>query len=95
MASTTIRSAFRSSSSLHGVTYKKLTTQAKPKSIPSFFNLPKQKPLSQRILRSPVELSCCLDSLLPYHTATSSALLTSMIFQISRRSSWLSEGTIS
>ncbi|KAL5726632.1 hypothetical protein ACHQM5_009661 [Ranunculus cassubicifolius] len=42
------------------------------------------------MFRSPVEWSCCVDSLMPYHTATSSALLTSMI-SISHRSCWFPE----
>ncbi|KAF5180419.1 hypothetical protein FRX31_029995 [Thalictrum thalictroides] len=90
MASSTIRSAFRSSSFRSAAS--KFATQSKPKANPSSpFCLPKQNPLSSRIFRSPVELSCCVDSLMPFHTATSSALLTSMI-AVSRRSSWLLEG---
>ncbi|PIA36518.1 hypothetical protein AQUCO_03300004v1 [Aquilegia coerulea] len=91
MASSTIRSAFRSSSFRSAAS--KFATNAKPKSTTSSpFGLPKQNPsLSSRFLRSPVELSCCVDSLMPFHTATSSALLTSMI-AVSRRSSWLLDG---
>lgn len=44
------------------------------------------------IERSPVELSCCVETMLPFHTATASALLTSML-SVSRRSyGWTSEG---
>ncbi|KAL4312202.1 hypothetical protein GQ457_01G041990 [Hibiscus cannabinus] len=51
----------------------------------------KQNPLSSRVLRLPVELSCCVETVLPYHTATASALLTSML-PVSRRSSgWTPE----
>ncbi|XWS12606.1 hypothetical protein CRYUN_Cryun37aG0104700 [Craigia yunnanensis] len=68
---------------------------AAPKPIPrpacSPFRISKQNPLSSRILRSPVELSCCVETMLPYHTATASALLTS-ILSVSRRSSgWTPE----
>ncbi|XP_054802109.1 protein NUCLEAR FUSION DEFECTIVE 6, mitochondrial-like isoform X2 [Prosopis cineraria] len=43
------------------------------------FSTLKQKSLSKRIFRLPVELSCCVEMMLPYHTATASALLTSML----------------
>ncbi|KAJ9136128.1 hypothetical protein P3X46_033236 [Hevea brasiliensis] len=49
------------------------------------FRISKQGPLSHRIFRSPVEMSCCVETMLPYHTATASALLTSML-SVSRRS---------
>lgn len=51
-----------------------------------------QDVLSIVIWRSPVEMSACAETMLPYHTATSSALMTSML-SISRRSyGWLPDG---
>ncbi|XP_008229020.2 PREDICTED: LOW QUALITY PROTEIN: protein NUCLEAR FUSION DEFECTIVE 6, chloroplastic/mitochondrial [Prunus mume] len=50
-----------------------------------------KRPSSSPALRSPVELSFCVESMLPYHTATASALMTSML-SITRRSyGWLPE----
>ncbi|XP_061341586.1 protein NUCLEAR FUSION DEFECTIVE 6, mitochondrial-like isoform X2 [Gastrolobium bilobum] len=49
------------------------------------FRIPKQSSISNRIFRSPVELSCCVESMLPYHSATASALMTSML-SVSRHS---------
>ncbi|XVF27594.1 hypothetical protein REPUB_Repub14bG0122000 [Reevesia pubescens] len=72
----------------------RLATAPKPILRPacSPFRIPKQNPLPSRIFRSPVELSCCVETMLPYHTATASALLTSML-SVSRRSSgWTPEG---
>ncbi|KAF5820739.1 putative protein NUCLEAR FUSION DEFECTIVE 6, chloroplastic/mitochondrial [Helianthus annuus] len=49
-----------------------------------------RKPLSHRIFRSPVEMSCVtVESLFPFHTATASALLTSMLSTAPCRYGWL------
>ncbi|WVZ00723.1 hypothetical protein V8G54_026792 [Vigna mungo] len=62
----------------------------------SRFGVASNKPLSQSTLRRcPVELSFCVESMLPYHMATASALMTSML-SVSRRSyGWLPEGIVS
>ncbi|XP_022777339.1 protein NUCLEAR FUSION DEFECTIVE 6, chloroplastic/mitochondrial-like isoform X2 [Durio zibethinus] len=69
---------------------------AAPKPMPrpacSPIRISKQNPLSSRIFRSPVELSCCVETMLPYHTATASALLTSMLFGSHRSFGWNPEG---
>ncbi|KAF9600282.1 hypothetical protein IFM89_005868 [Coptis chinensis] len=57
------------------------------------FQLPKQNPLASRIFRSPVELSCVVKTLLPFHTATTSTLLTSMLFVSQPDLGWLPEGS--
>ncbi|KAI3818721.1 hypothetical protein L1987_12537 [Smallanthus sonchifolius] len=57
------------------------------------FRIPSQKPLSHRIFRSPVEMSCVhVESMLPFHTATASALLTSMLSAAPRTCGWTLEG---
>ncbi|KAL5715803.1 hypothetical protein ACHQM5_017574 [Ranunculus cassubicifolius] len=84
MASTIIRSTFRSTTSFR-ISPSKFAPRAA-------FQLPKPRPASQcTLLRSPVELSCCVESLMPFHTTTSSALLTSLISD-SHRACWLREG---
>ncbi|KAJ4955706.1 hypothetical protein NE237_012489 [Protea cynaroides] len=82
------RSALRSTSVRNAAA--RLATEAKAARSP--FLISKQKPLSHRIFRSPVEMSCCVESLLPYHTATASALLTSKLSVSGRSYGWLSEG---
>ncbi|PON37882.1 Protein NUCLEAR FUSION DEFECTIVE 6/mitochondrial [Parasponia andersonii] len=59
----------------------RLAGGARAKAAPSPFCIPKQNQncLSRRTFRSTVEMSRCVETLLPYHTATASALLTSMI----------------
>ncbi|XP_050210540.1 protein NUCLEAR FUSION DEFECTIVE 6, mitochondrial-like isoform X2 [Mercurialis annua] len=56
------------------------------------FRIPKQNSLANRIFRSPVEMSCSVETLLPYHTATASALLTSMLSASPRAFNWTPEG---
>ncbi|KAG4978368.1 hypothetical protein AAZX31_13G277300 [Glycine max] len=82
------RSIFRSCSSRRAAF--RLGSEAKAARSP--FRVASNQPLSQSTLRCPVELSFCVESMLPYHTATASALMTSML-SVSRHSyGWLPEG---
>ncbi|XP_062162914.1 protein NUCLEAR FUSION DEFECTIVE 6, mitochondrial isoform X2 [Alnus glutinosa] len=91
-AATAARSALRSTAA-RAATASRLTAgvgaKARPASSP--FRIPKQNSLAHRIFRSPVEMSCCVETMLPYHTATASALLTSML-SVSRSYGWTPEG---
>ncbi|GMI72853.1 hypothetical protein like AT1G28395 [Hibiscus trionum] len=71
----------------------RLTAVPKPMPRPacSPIRISKQSLPSSRVFRSPVELSCCVETMLPYHTATASALLTSMLSVSPRCSGWTLE----
>ncbi|WVY93399.1 hypothetical protein V8G54_032487 [Vigna mungo] len=62
-----------------------LAAGARTRPARSPFRLPKQTSISNRVFRLPVEASFCLESMLPYHSATASALLNSML-SVSRHS---------
>ncbi|KAJ7948358.1 Protein NUCLEAR FUSION DEFECTIVE 6, chloroplastic/mitochondrial, partial [Quillaja saponaria] len=49
------------------------------------------KTFSNRTVRCPAELSFCVESMLPYHTATASALMTSMLSVSRNCCGWLPE----
>ncbi|CDP20531.1 unnamed protein product [Coffea canephora] len=72
-ASAAARSFLRSNAARSAAS--RLTTKSKPSTSP--FRSPSSKPLSRRIFRRPVELSACLDSMQPYHSATASSLMIS------------------
>ncbi|OIW08350.1 hypothetical protein TanjilG_03026 [Lupinus angustifolius] len=62
------------------------------------FRMASNKPLSrsQFTFRLPVELSFCVESMMPYHTATASALMNSMLSVSQRRCyAWLPDGIVS
>ncbi|KAL8228122.1 hypothetical protein R6Q57_015706 [Mikania cordata] len=81
-AAVAARSVLRNATAVRSAA-SRISAGAKPNvtSAPrSSFRIPSQKPLSHCIFRSPVEMSCVsVESMLPFHTATASALLTSML----------------
>ncbi|KAL4585641.1 hypothetical protein LXL04_010264 [Taraxacum kok-saghyz] len=91
------RSVFRSASTFStvGRAASRISAGAKPNATSgarSPFRTPSQNPLSHRIFRSPVEMSCVsIESMLPFHTATASALLTSMLSASPRTCGWTLE----
>ncbi|XP_019175713.1 PREDICTED: protein NUCLEAR FUSION DEFECTIVE 6, chloroplastic/mitochondrial-like isoform X3 [Ipomoea nil] len=89
MATIAARSVFRSATASARTAATRLATGAKPKTSGSPFRIPTQKPLTARIFRSPLELSCVrVETMLPYHTATACALLNSMLSVAPRSRGW-------
>ncbi|KAL8460491.1 hypothetical protein ACS0TY_031365 [Phlomoides rotata] len=91
MASFAARSAFRSVASSARSSAARISAGVKPRASPSPFRISSQNPLSARIFRSPVEMSSVM-SMLPYHSATASAVLTSMLSVAPRSHAWTLEG---
>ncbi|KAK6919109.1 hypothetical protein RJ641_017531 [Dillenia turbinata] len=85
------RSAFRSTSTRTAAAAARVASNAKPSRTP-FGIRSSNQPLSNRFFRCPAELSVCVESMLPYHTATASALMTSMLSISQRSYGWLPEG---
>ncbi|ESW04779.1 hypothetical protein PHAVU_011G124500 [Phaseolus vulgaris] len=87
MSSAAARFIFRSCSA--GRSAFRVASEAK--TVRSPFRIASNKPLSQSTIRLPVELSSCVESMMPYHTATASALMNSMLSISSRTCGWIPE----
>ncbi|KAK6919633.1 hypothetical protein RJ641_015537 [Dillenia turbinata] len=84
------RSVFRSTSTRTAAAAVRAASHAKPPR--STFRIPSSnQPLFNRFFRCPAELSVCIESMLPHHTATASALMTSMLSISQRSYGWLPE----
>ncbi|KAK1326594.1 hypothetical protein QJS10_CPA01g02030 [Acorus calamus] len=86
MASAAARSVLRSSPLRNAAA--RFSSKASSR---SHFRLPNRIPSQPRIFRSPVEMSCCVDSLMPLHSVTASVLMTSMLSVARPGRGWLSE----
>ncbi|KAK3043387.1 hypothetical protein RJ639_002689, partial [Escallonia herrerae] len=86
VGSAAARSVLRSSSARNAAA--RLASEAKAARSP--FRIPTRKPLSQRIFSCPMEMSVCM-SMQPFHTATASALMTSMLTLSRQGYGWLPE----
>ncbi|CAN6979853.1 unnamed protein product [Brassica rapa subsp. trilocularis] len=62
------------------------------KSVPPMFRATSRSSSLLSPLRNRVEMSFCVESMLPYHTATASALMTSMLSTSAHTYAWLSHG---
>ncbi|KAL8471202.1 hypothetical protein ACS0TY_028763 [Phlomoides rotata] len=94
MAAVAAKSLMRSATGSARSATARLSAVVKPRASPSPFRTASQNPLSARIFRSPVELSSVsVLSMLPYHTATASALLSSMLSVAPRGYGWSIDGS--
>ncbi|XP_055828204.1 protein NUCLEAR FUSION DEFECTIVE 6, mitochondrial-like isoform X2 [Solanum dulcamara] len=90
MATFAARSFLRSAATSCRSATTRISSGVNPKTSP--FRIPTQKPLTARIFRSPVEMSCVrVESMFPFHTATASALLTSKLSATPRIYGWTLE----
>ncbi|KAE8779058.1 hypothetical protein D1007_47945 [Hordeum vulgare] len=80
------RSMLRSSASLLRAAPARASSSAARPSLRRALGAP------PRLLRSPVEASFCVESLLPLHSATAAARMTSMLAVPGRGLGWLTEG---
>ncbi|XP_008798255.2 protein NUCLEAR FUSION DEFECTIVE 6, mitochondrial-like isoform X2 [Phoenix dactylifera] len=87
MAAAAARSVLRSSSLRTAAS--RVASGARASSRPPILRV---RPAAPRFLRSPVEMSFAVESLLPKHSATASALMTSMLTVSLKGYGWLSEG---
>ncbi|KAL6549633.1 hypothetical protein OROHE_008364 [Orobanche hederae] len=84
-------SVLRSAATTARISAVRLTGVVKPRTAPSPFRISSHKPLSARM--SPVEMSSIsVVSMLPYHSATTSAVLTSMLSIAPLGHGWSIEG---
>ncbi|KAI7753838.1 hypothetical protein M8C21_031992 [Ambrosia artemisiifolia] len=88
-AAAAARSIFRSTTAIRN-TAARVASQSKSTRSP--FPLPTRNSLSHRIFRCPVEMSACLESMQPLHTATASSLMTSMLTLSRNGYGWLPQG---
>ncbi|GAB2234709.1 hypothetical protein Droror1_Dr00003974 [Drosera rotundifolia] len=83
------RSILRSATTVRSAAAKAASAS---KSARSPFRIPTATATTPRIFRCPVELSACLDTLQPFHSASASALMTSMLSMSRGGFGWVPEG---
>ncbi|XP_073016702.1 protein NUCLEAR FUSION DEFECTIVE 6, mitochondrial-like isoform X1 [Primulina eburnea] len=93
MATVAARSVMRLTAETSRIAAIRISAGVKAKAAPSPFRVSSRTPLTARIFRTPVELSgVSLLSMLPYHTATASALLKSKLSVAPHGHAWTLEG---